>query len=98
MLEPPLEVEVARVVRIGERVAHDHELLRGAVERIARGVGAAMLHGLEHPRHVVPNRVGSPVVAIDDSCDPAHQGRTSMYFSRSQYVTAARNCSHSSRL
>ena len=93
-----VEFEVPRRVRVGELEPHDDQIVRLSVERVAGGVGAAMLHRLEHPRHVESDVVLSAVLAVDDPRDPAHQGRTSRYFSRSQSVTAARNCSHSSRL
>src|SRR5207237_1130514 len=53
MIEPLLEVEIARVVRVSELVAHDDLLLDRAVERIAGRVGPAVLHRLQHPGHVV---------------------------------------------
>ena len=73
VLEPLLELEVARVVRVGQRVPHDDRVLYLAVQRVSGRVRPAMLHRLEHRRHVVPDGVGAPVVAIDDSGDPAHQ-------------------------
>ncbi len=74
-LEPLLEVEVARRVGVGERVAHDDApvAVGGTVQRVARRVRAAVLHGLEHARHVAPDV--ARVVAVDDSRDPAHVRR-----------------------
>ena len=65
--QPVLVLEVARRVRVGELVPHDHEVRRLAVERVARRVGAAVLHRLEHPGHLDPDRMLT--VLVDDSCD-----------------------------
>ncbi len=92
--EPVRELEVARRVRVRELVAHDEvAVLRAPVERVPRRVGAAVLHRLEHPRHLVPDRVLRPV-AVDDPCDAAHSrlvpyGSTSRYSSMSQSETVA---------
>ena len=69
--QPLREAEVARRVRVGELVPH-HEgaVLRRAVERVPRRVGPAVLHRLQHPRHLGPDRMLP--VAIDDPRDPAH--------------------------
>ena len=79
--QPVAELEVAGRVRVGELVAHDDLAVRGlSVERVAGRVRPAVLHRLEHPRHVEPDRVRP--VPVDDPCDPAHvapfvYGRTS---------------------
>ena len=41
---PLLEVEVARVVRVGEREAHEHEIRRRPVQGVAGRVRPAVLH------------------------------------------------------
>ena len=52
-----LEVEVTRRVRVRELVAHDEvAVLRAPVQRVAGRVRAAVLHRLEHPRHLVADR------------------------------------------
>ena len=70
--ETIVEVEVARGVRIGELEAHEDEVARLAVERVAGGIGAAMLHRLEHPGHVEPHVVLRAVLAVDDPGYSAH--------------------------
>ena len=95
------ELEVTRRVRVGELVAHDHLVVERAVERIAGRIRPAVLHRLEHPRHVAPDFVGA--VAVDDACNSAHfalafYGRTSRYSVTSQSLTCAQYRSHSSRL
>jgi hypothetical protein len=53
-----LEVKVTRRVRVRELVAHDEVAVLGApVQRVVRGVRAAVLHRLQHPRHLVADRV-----------------------------------------
>ena len=55
--EPVLEVEVTRRVRVRELVAHDEVAVLGRpVQRVAGRVRAAVLHRLEHPRHLVADR------------------------------------------
>jgi hypothetical protein len=66
------ELEVAGRVRIGELVAHDQLVVVRPVERVPRRVGAAVLHGLEHPGHVAPDLMGA--VPVDDPCNSAHFG------------------------
>ena len=103
--QPVLEVEVTRRVRVGELVAHDEVPVLGApVQRVARRVRPAVLHRLEHPRHLVADGV-LRAVPVDDPGDPAHSvpsscryGRTSRYSVTSQSVTVAQYLSHSSRL
>ena len=68
--QPVLVLEVARRVRVGELVAHDHQVRGLAVERVPRRIGAAVLHRLEHPGHLRPDRMLT--VLVDDSCDSAH--------------------------
>ena len=98
------EVEVPRRVRVRELVPHDEvAVLGGAVERVARRVRAAVLHRLEHARHLVSDGV-LRAVPVDDPSDPTHcvsalrYGRTSRYSVTSQSVTVAQYLSHSSRL
>ncbi len=70
--ESVLEVEVSRRVRVRELVAHDEiAVLRVAVQRVPRRVGPAVLHRLQHPRHLVADRMLRSV-AIDDPCYSAH--------------------------
>src|SRR6185436_1891948 len=86
--EPLDELEVARVVRVGELVAQDQLAVAvpvrvPVVERIARGVRPPVLHRLQHPGHVDADVVIGPV-PVDDPCDPAHgssYGSTSRYSS-----------------
>ena len=68
--QPVLVLEVARRVRVGELVPHDHEVRRLTVEGVAGRVGPAVLHRLEHPRHLGPDRVLA--VLVDDPSDSAH--------------------------
>ena len=49
------ELEVARVVCVGERVPHDEERGVRTEQRVPGRVGAAVLHRLEHQRHVAPD-------------------------------------------
>ena len=69
--QPVLVLEVAGRVGVGELVPHDHEIRRLAVERVARRVRAAVLHRLEHPGHLGPDRMLT--VLVDDSCDSTHE-------------------------
>jgi hypothetical protein len=69
--QPVVELEVARRVGVGELDAHHPVVRRRAVERVARRVGAAVLHRLEHAGHLRPD-LPLPVAA-DDPCDAAHQ-------------------------
>jgi hypothetical protein len=73
-LEALGELEVTRVVGVGQREAHEHEVRRGPVEGVPGRVGTAVLHGLEHPRHVGTERTPAVAVPVDDSCDSAHSG------------------------
>ena len=66
------ELEVARVVRVGERVAHHEERGVRPVERVPGRVGPAVLHRLEHRRHVAADVARAVPVAVDDPRDPAH--------------------------
>src|SRR3712207_6960847 len=60
--------------------------------RVARRVGPAVLHGLQHAREVAPD--GARVVAVDEAGDPAHgYGSTSRYSSRDRKSTRL-NSSH----
>ena len=70
--QPILEVEVTRRVRVRELVAHDEvAVLRVAVQRVARRIRPAVLHRLEHPRHLVADGVLRPV-PVDDPRNSAH--------------------------
>jgi hypothetical protein len=66
------ELEVLMAVGLRELDVHDVAVGVGAVERVAGRVRAAVLHGLEHARHVAPDLLVAVPVAIDDPCDPAH--------------------------
>ena len=69
-LQPALELVVARRRRVRDGVAHDDVLSRLSVERIPGRIRAAMLHGLQHPGHVLTDVV-LPIL-VNDSCDSAH--------------------------
>ena len=89
--EPVRVFDVPVRIRVGQLDPHDQVGRRPAVQRVPGRVGAAVLHGLEHPGHVGAQAVGAVAVPIDDPRDPAHgYGSTSRYSSRSQSVTAAR--------
>ena len=72
-VDPVVELEVTRVVRIGERVAHDEVAVAVAlpIEGEAGRVWPSVLHRLEHLGHVPPDPVRP--VPVDDPCDSAHE-------------------------
>jgi hypothetical protein len=69
--DPVRELEVPWVVRVGELVAHDEAAVVRPVQRVPRGVGTAVLHRLEHQRHVAADVACA--VRVDDPGDPAHR-------------------------
>ncbi len=108
-LQTLAEIEVARVVRVGQLEPDHHQIARRPEQGEPGGVGPAVLHRLKHVGHLRPD-VGIGV-AMDDACDAAHMGimapfarsrcrygRMSRYSSTSQSETVAKNRSHSSRL
>ena len=69
-LEPFGELEVARVVGVGQLVPDEDRLRCRPEEGVAGRVGAAVLHRLEHAGHVTADVLRA--VPIDDSCNSAH--------------------------
>ena len=64
--------ELGALTSLVQLYVHDVGLRMTAVQREAGGVRAAVLHRLEHPRHIAPDGVFVAAVAIDDPGDPAH--------------------------
>jgi hypothetical protein len=103
-LKPLAEFEVAVVVRVGQLEPDDHVVGGRPVQRVPGRVGAAVLHGLQHPGHLGPDV--AVTVPVDDAGDPAHgcpfpeppYGRMSRYSFTSQSLTVEMNRIHSSRL
>jgi len=59
-------------VVLGELEADDDQIRRLTEQRVATRIRTAMLHRLEHRRHLGAD-VGGPV-SVDDACDAAHAG------------------------
>ena len=102
------EVEVPRVVRVGQLEPDHDQVARRAEQARTRWSRARDASSTAACGHLRPD-VGL-LVAMDDACDAAHvgsgsfrlgacrYGRMSRYSSTSQSETVARNRSHSSRL
>ena len=71
-VEPVVELEVTRRVRVGQRVAHEGEAVVGlAVERVAGRAPGRDASWTGASGHVAPDLVGA--VPVDDPCDSAHK-------------------------
>ena len=68
------ELVVARVVGVGQLVAHDDGLGGRPEQRVAGRVRAPMLHRLKHRGHLAADVPRA--VPVDDPCDSTHTRRT----------------------